>query len=126
MELAEPEEFISIFLEEGPLVVEALADMLKRGELGNVQPDYVENILEAFSGPQPSAGVEPVGPITSLTERELDVLRLMAEGLKYEEIAKRLYISLNTVRTHVKAIYGKLDVNNRTKAIEMAHQLRIL
>ncbi|MCK4975506.1 MAG: hypothetical protein KAS36_01085, partial [Anaerolineales bacterium] len=126
LELAEPEEIISIFLEEGPLVVEALADMLKRGELGNVQPDYVENILEAFSGPQPSAGVEPVGPITSLTERELDVLRLMAEGLKYEEIAKRLYISLNTVRTHVKAIYGKLDVNNRTKAIEMAKQLHIL
>ena len=61
-----------------------------------------------------------------MTDRELDVLRLMTEGLKYEEIAKRLFISLNTVRSHVKAIYGKLNVNNRIKAIEMARQLQIL
>jgi LuxR family maltose regulon positive regulatory protein len=61
-----------------------------------------------------------------LTDRELDVLRLMAEGLKYKEIAARLFISLNTVRFHVKAIYGKLNVNNRTQAIQRARQLRIL
>ena len=54
------------------------------------------------------------------------MLRLMAEGLKYEEIGERLYISLNTVRYHVKAIYGKLSVNNRTKAIEKAQQLGVL
>jgi LuxR family maltose regulon positive regulatory protein len=50
----------------------------------------------------------------------------LAEGLKYKEIAARLFISLNTVRFHVKAIYGKLDVNNRVRAIEVARQLRIL
>jgi LuxR family maltose regulon positive regulatory protein len=64
--------------------------------------------------------------IEPLTDRELDVLRLMARGLKYKEIATQLFISLNTVRSHVKAIYGKLDTNNRTQALEMARQLGIL
>jgi LuxR family maltose regulon positive regulatory protein len=61
-----------------------------------------------------------------LTDRELDVLRLIAQGLKYKEIGAKLFISLNTVRYHVKAIYGKLDVNNRTQAIAKARQHRIL
>ena len=64
--------------------------------------------------------------IDPLTDRELDVLGLMKEGLKYKEIAERLFISQNTVRFHVKAIYGKLSVNNRTQAIERARQLQIL
>jgi LuxR family maltose regulon positive regulatory protein len=67
-----------------------------------------------------SALIEP------LTDRELDVLRLMAEGLKYEEIAGRLFISVNTVRSHVKVIYGKLQVKNRTQAIERARRLQLL
>jgi DNA-binding NarL/FixJ family response regulator len=61
-----------------------------------------------------------------LTPRELDVLQLMTEGLTYAKIAQRLFVSVNTVRSHVKAIYGKLDVNNRTKAIESARRLEIL
>jgi len=60
-----------------------------------------------------------------LTDRELEVLRFMARGLKYAEIAEQLYISLNTVRFHVKAIYGKLYANNRTQAIERARQLQL-
>ena len=56
----------------------------------------------------------------------MDVLRLIADGLKYEEIAKRLYISLNTVRFFVKGIYGKLNVNNRSKAIALAHQYKLI
>ena len=64
--------------------------------------------------------------IEPLTDRELEVMRLMAEGLKYEEIGECLYISLNTVRYHVKSIYGKLSVNNRTKAIERGERLGVL
>jgi LuxR family maltose regulon positive regulatory protein len=67
-----------------------------------------------------------VALIELLTDRELDVLRLMARGLTYKEIAARLFISLNTVRFHIKAIYGKLNVNNRTQAIEAARQHQIL
>jgi len=139
LELGEPEGFIGVFVAQGPPVAEALATVAKQNRLGTVQPGYVERILAAFSSPQPPgatrdeplapdlpAKTEPVPLIEPLTDRELDVLRLMAEGLKYREIAAKLFISLNTVRFHVKAIYGKLGVNNRTQAIEMARQLRIL
>jgi LuxR family maltose regulon positive regulatory protein len=139
LELAEPEGLIGVFVEQDSPVAEALANLVKQNQLGTIQPGYVEQILAAFSGSQPPgtprgerpapgvlAGIEPAALIEPLTEREVDVLRLMAEGLKYQEIAERLFISLNTVRSHVKAIYGKLLVNNRTQAIEVARQLRIM
>lgn len=61
-----------------------------------------------------------------LTERELAILTLMAEGLSYMQIANQLVIGLNTVRFHVKNMYGKLDVHQRTQAITRAKKLRIL
>jgi LuxR family maltose regulon positive regulatory protein len=116
LELAEPEGFISVFVEEGGDAAEALAHLLKHGQLGTVRPAYVEAILAAFSKSRPQ----------TLSDRELDVLRLMAEGLTYNEVANRLFVSVNTVRTHVKAIYGKLGVSNRTQAIEQANQKQLL
>ncbi|MGD9099077.1 MAG: LuxR C-terminal-related transcriptional regulator [Anaerolineae bacterium] len=134
LELAEPEGFIGVFVEQGAPVAETLVHLVKQDQLGAVQPAYVERILAAFSdsklpdqpAPSPPVGTGPSALVEPLTERELEVLRLMVEGLKYKEIAARLFISLNTVRSHVRAIYGKLDANNRTKAIEMARQLQIL
>jgi DNA-binding CsgD family transcriptional regulator len=116
---------------------ETLAHMLRREQIGAVQPGFVKNILAAFAMPRlpagdgdeqaapPSVPGEPTPLITPLTDRELDVLRLIAQGLKYAEIAERLYISINTVRFHVKAIYGKLYVNNRTQALDRARQLQL-
>jgi len=128
LELGEPEGYISIFVEEGPPIALALKNLLGQDQLGMVKPDYVRQILASFPGPGPSTAtpVRPSPEFEPLTERELDVLRLMAEGMKYEEIAERLYISLNTVRSHVKAVYAKFGVDNRTKAIEAARQMRIL
>jgi len=136
LELAEPEGFISLFVEHGQPVAKALGDLLKRNQLGGVKSDYVKHILEAFPESHPahdeksahisSNGTEPMALINPLTDRELDVLRLMTEGLKYKEIAGRLFISQNTVRYHVKTIYGKLSVNNRTQAIERARKLQIM
>jgi LuxR family maltose regulon positive regulatory protein len=128
LELGQSEGYISIFVEEGPPIAAALKNLLEQNQLGTVQPDYVRQILAAFPGPGPSTATPSRLPpeFEPLTERELDVLRLMAEGMKYEEIAERLYISLNTVRSHVKAVYGKFGVDNRTKAIEAARQMRIL
>jgi LuxR family maltose regulon positive regulatory protein len=139
LELAEPEGILGVFVEQGFPVAGALADLVRQDQLGATQARYVGRILAAFSrlqppgtarGEQPApdlpAGIKPVALIEPLTDRELDVLHLMAEGLKYKEIAQRLFISLNTVRSHVKAIYGKLNVNNRTQAVELARRLRIM
>ena len=64
--------------------------------------------------------------IERLTERELTILGMMAEGLTYIRVGERLVIGLNTVRFHVKNIYGKLDVHSRTQAITRAKELRLL
>jgi LuxR family maltose regulon positive regulatory protein len=126
LELAKPEGFIGVFLEQGLPVAEILADLVRRKQLGTAQRGYVERILAAFQRPDAVRDEPPATLIEPLTDRELDVLRLIAQGLKYKEIAERLVISLNTVRYHVKAIYGKLGVNNRTQAVEAARDLRLL
>ncbi|RPI27366.1 MAG: hypothetical protein EHM70_17935, partial [Chloroflexota bacterium] len=138
VELAEPGGLVSIFVEEGPFIAGALEGLLESGGLGGVQPEYVRSILAAFSkepstktaaGEQPGSDQkagEPAKLIEPLTGRELDVLRLVAMGLTYNEIANQLYISVNTVRSHVKALYGKLGADNRTRAIEIARQLQLL
>lgn len=136
LELTEPEGFISVFVEGGPPVGEALADLVKPYQKETLPLEYVERILGAFSeslSPHYQQAVtdfpakdKPVALVEPLTDRELDVLHLIAEGLKYREIAERLFISHNTVRYHVKAIYGKLNVRNRINAIEAARRLRIM
>jgi LuxR family maltose regulon positive regulatory protein len=64
--------------------------------------------------------------VDPLSDRELDVLRLLASDLDGPEIARHLVVSLNTVRTHTKHIYTKLGVNNRRSAVSRAHQLGLL
>jgi len=135
VELGEPEGILSVFVEHGQPVAGAMKEIVKRKQLGDVQTEYAERILDAFAARHPFD--EEPAPVSSarngsmtlidpLTDRELEVLRLMAGGMKYKEIASELIVSLNTVRFHVKAIYGKLNINNRTQAIERARQLQIL
>jgi len=127
VELGQPEGYISIFVEEGPAVAAALNDLLERDRAGKVRPEYIHQILAAFQLPLPSAAPASLGPgIGLLTDREQEVLCLMAAGMKYGEMAEKLVISLNTVRSHVKAIYAKLGVDNRTRAVETARRLQIL
>lgn len=136
LELAEPEGFVGVFIEFGHPVASALEDLVRRGQLNKVQLECARHILDAFSELElrfqkqtiimSQEATNLLGLISPLSDRELEVLREMIEGLKYQEIAEKLYISQNTVRFHVKSIYNKLNVNNRTQAIEKARHLQIL
>jgi len=134
LEMAEPEGFISVFILEGLPAASALTLLLERCPAGSPQAQFIRKVLSAFPDLQPAPFETRSQPVQqapsvlaeSMTPRELEVLRLVAEGKTYEEIAGELVVSINTVRTHVKSIYGKLDVNNRTAAILAARQLNLV
>ena len=126
--LAEPRGFLRTFVDEGPPMARLLYEALSRG----IAPDYVRRLLAAFPVIEPEQVSPPhaqtpeVDLIEPLSERELDVLALLAEGLTNREIASRLYLALNTVKAHTGNIYGKLDVHNRTQAVARAQALGLL
>jgi LuxR family maltose regulon positive regulatory protein len=124
--LGEPEGYVTIFIEEGAGIGEMLSGMKRENTLAGISPEYVEKILAGINMPPESRTAGTASMIAQLTARELEVLRLMAQGLRYEEVAERLVISLNTVRSHVKTIYGKLGADNRTRAIELAQRMNVL
>jgi LuxR family maltose regulon positive regulatory protein len=130
--LAEPEGYRLLFTEMGREMLSLLNGVIKDTAAPARVKQYASRLLIIVSGKEkpavsPMEGSRPADDmIEALTDRELDVLRLIADGLKYEEIAGRLFISLNTVRFYVKGIYGKLDVNNRSKAIAQAHQYKLI
>jgi LuxR family maltose regulon positive regulatory protein len=83
-------------------------------------------LLAAFPALEPAAQELQAEMVEPLTERELEVLQLVAEGLSNKEIAQRLSISLRTVKWHTSNIYGKLGVKNRTQAVAKARSLAVL
>lgn len=118
--LAEPEGYIRIFVDEGAAVASILQRLAKT--------EYVRMLLAVFPAAERfSAKPHPTdGLIEPLSERELEVLRLLAHGLKYAEIAEKLVVSVNTVRFHIKSMYGKLSVDKQAKAIERARELGLI
>ncbi|MEJ2710774.1 MAG: LuxR C-terminal-related transcriptional regulator, partial [Anaerolineales bacterium] len=125
--LAEPEGFIRIFVDEGPPMARLLYKALSRG----IAPDYIRQLLVAFPDAEreqtePKSQVPRSPLIEPLSDREIEVLHLIAEGLTNQEIAARLYLSLNTVKVHTRNIYGKLDAHNRTQAVTKARAVGIL
>ena len=90
--------------------------------------EYVHKLLAAFGKQEdvhPSTFI-PQPLVEPLSERELDVLRLLGTELSGPEIARELMVSLNTLRTHTKNIYDKLGVNNRRAAVHRAEELKLL
>jgi LuxR family maltose regulon positive regulatory protein len=127
LEIAEPEGHVRLFIDEGAEIESLLKSALHRG----VSPDYVRDLLAHLADESPtSASAREPGLagllVEPLSERELDVLRLLPTGLTSSEIADELYISTNTVRSHVAHIYGKLDVHSRVEAVQRAQQLGLL
>ncbi len=97
---------------------------------GSNRQDLSGPLAQPEKAPSPGLVVPAAPPAAGLVEpitrRELDVLRLMAEGLTNAEIARRLYLTLNTLKAHTNSIYGKLDVHSRLQAVNRARQLGLL
>ena len=115
--LAEPEGYVRTFVDEGP----AMATVQRQALSRNVAPGYVGRLLVACE--ETSGHGRLVEP---LSKRELEVLRLVAAGLRNQEIADQLVISVATVKRHLTNIYGKLGVSHRTQAVARAQELDLL
>jgi len=124
--LGEPEGFVRSFTDEGELLV----PLLRKAATEGIAPRYVRRVLAAFEVDAKRRTQKLPGPrhvlIEDLSERELEVLRLLSENLTNQEIAERLYISVNTVKTHLSNVYGKLGVPNRRQAAAKAAALRLI
>jgi LuxR family transcriptional regulator, maltose regulon positive regulatory protein len=130
--LAEPEGYIRTFVDEGEPMKQLLQEINSR----ELAPDYARKVLAAFSPAEP----EPVRPslpqpplrqphapaVEALSERELEVLHLIAAGLTNQEIATRLYLSLHTVKVHARNINAKLGAGSRTQAVAKGRALGLL
>jgi LuxR family maltose regulon positive regulatory protein len=116
--LAEPEGYVRIFVDEGP----PMASLLRAAAKLRIAPSYVRRLLAAVNKTEDGRPASQ-GLTEPLSERELDVLRLLGTDLGGPEIARELIVSLNTVRTHTKNIYAKLGVNNRRAAVRRAREL---
>jgi LuxR family maltose regulon positive regulatory protein len=122
--LAEPEGYVRIFVDEGKPMAELLGRMKDEG---GRRKTYVHKLLAAFGAEEihPSSFIlQPL--IEPLSERELEVLRLLRTDLNGPEIARECMVSLSTVRTHTQNIYAKLGVNNRRAAVRRAEELDLL
>jgi LuxR family maltose regulon positive regulatory protein len=122
LDLAEPQGQARLFLAEG----EALAQLLRGAATGRVASDYARSLFAALGAPRPSRPVEHPDLLEPLSDRELDVLKLLRGELSGPEIASELRVSLNTLRTHTKNIYEKLAVNGRRAAVRRAEELNLL
>jgi LuxR family maltose regulon positive regulatory protein len=132
LRLAAPEGYRRAFLDEGW----AVRDLLTK--VRPAAPDFVDDLLDAFADEGPKTKDESIRPsstvlrppqgalVEPLSERELEILRLIAAGRSNPEIAELLYLSLNTVKWHVKNLYSKLSVHNRVEAVARAQDLGLL
>lgn len=121
--LAEPEQIRRPFLDAGPGLQELLAEVAKSLAPGSAVLRFIESMQPQGKQPAPSLHA----PLNEkLSSREQEVLLLVAEGLSNSEIGERLFISLHTVKTHLKHLMKKLDVRSRTQAVTRARELRLI
>ena len=120
LKLAEPEGFVRMFVDEGHPMLALLEKVTKHGAAST----YVRQVLTVFGKAEDRTPVHQV-LIDPLSERELDVLRLLGTDLNGPEIALQLIVSLSTLRTHTQNIYSKLGVNNRREAVRRAEELNL-
>jgi LuxR family maltose regulon positive regulatory protein len=130
LSLAEPEGYIRLFVDEGAPMAHLLSDAAARG----IMPDYTGRLLAALDEEAPARDRTPSlslarptqALVEPLSQRELEVLHLIAQGLSNHEIGERLYLALSTVKGHNRVIFGKLNVERRTEAVARARDLGLL
>jgi len=121
LRLAAPQDYRRAFLDEDKTIFNLLLQSRP------IAPEFVDQILKDGGASGISEPVRHKQPLVEpLSERELEILRLIATGRSNPEIAEVLYLSLNTVKWHVKNLYGKLEVSNRVEAVERARELNFL
>jgi LuxR family transcriptional regulator, maltose regulon positive regulatory protein len=125
--MAEPEGYVRMFLDEGSSMMQLLHEASAR----EIMPGYSDKLLAAFeAGKRDSEGKPALPPAGSLIEplsqRELEILKLIAQGLSNREIGERLFLALDTVKGHNRKIFDKLQVQSRTEAIARARELGLL
>jgi LuxR family maltose regulon positive regulatory protein len=125
--LAEPEGYVRIFVDEGMPMAHLLSEAAAHG----IMPDYTGKLLAVFEAEQQKGEdksyLRPAQPlIEPLSQRELEVLQLIAQGLSNREISERLFLALSTVKGHNRIIFDKLEVQRRTEAVARARELGLL
>jgi LuxR family maltose regulon positive regulatory protein len=129
LNLAEPEGYVRTFIDEGW----RMGQLLRQAVVHGTAVDYAGKLLAALdqgatettAAPAVAEGALP--PLLEpLSPRETEVLRLLTTHLSHAEMAEELVVSVHTVRSHVKSIYGKLDVHSRMEAVDRARELRLL
>jgi LuxR family transcriptional regulator, maltose regulon positive regulatory protein len=126
--LAEPEGYVRTFVDEGDLMRSLLLDYRKSSEkqprsIGHELTSYIDKLISAFAQPKDILQSNLVEP---LSQRELEVLRLIAQGLSNREISERLFLALSSVKGHNQMIFSKLQVQSRTEAVARARELSLL
>jgi len=120
--MAQPEGYVRTFVDQGKALLPLLRDAAQRG----ITPDYVAQLLRAFKETSGTIPVTQQALVEPLSERELEVLRLVATGKSNRQIADELILATGTIKKHLNNIYGKLQVNNRTQCVARARELRLL
>jgi LuxR family maltose regulon positive regulatory protein len=138
--LAQPEGYVRLFVDEGEpmrLLILDFRARIEKQSSGQGHPllIYIEKLLSAFeravekqsmTHPKKPDQIGPAALVEPLSERELEVLRLVAQGLTNHEISQRLVLALSTVKGHNLRIFGKLQAQNRTEAVTRARELGLL
>lgn len=130
--LAEPEGYLRVFIDEGA----PMRDLLQQLKIQDLRlREYSKRLLTAFADskvqpalhePSTNANLSQIALVEPLSERELEVLRLVADGMSDRQIAERLIVAIGTVKRHLNNLYGKLGVHSRTAALARARELGLL